>query len=284
MELSIIIINHNTRALTEQTVESVLRTVRKTAYEIVVVDNSNDSGEYFRSSDPHVTVLERVENHGFGHACNLGAGQAQGKYLLFLNSDTIAGEQAIDESAAYIRRHEDVGVLGVRTYLASGQFDAGCRRGFPTPAASLYYFLGLDQKHPESRKYGAYHQTFLPEDQTSETDCVSGAYLMMPHHLFNELGGFDEDFFMYGEDVDLCYRVKQRGYKVVYYADAQIVHLKGESGLKGKSKDIIFHFHNAMKLFYRKHYQKKYSIFVTAAVYLGIWAKYHFAMLRRKKG
>lgn len=283
MDLSIVIVNYNTKSLTAQTVDSVLQTAKETAFEIIVADNSTDSDQRYRNNDPRVTVLELAENKGFGHACNLGAAHARGDYLLFLNSDTIVGEAAIDRSAAYIRSDERIGILGIRTYLADGTFDAGCRRGFPTPMASLYYFLGFDKKHPDSHKYGAYHQTFLREDETADTDCVSGAYLMMPRPLFENLGGFDEAFFMYGEDVDLCYRVKERGERVVYFAGAQILHLKGSSGLRGKSKEIIYHFHNAMKLFYRKHYKKKYSIFVTAAVYLGIWAKYRLALRKRAK-
>ena len=202
---------------------------------------------------------------------------------MFLNSDTIAGEGAIDKSVSFLQSAENIGALGIRTYLRDGTFDAGCRRGFPTPAASLYYFLGFDKRHPESCKYGAYHQTFLSENETAEVDCVSGAYLMMPRKVFEELGGFDEEFFMYGEDVDLCYRIKEKNYRVIYYAQASILHLKGESGLKAKSKEIVYHFYHAMKLFYRKHYKKKYNVFVTALVYMGIEGKYRLTLLQRKR-
>lgn len=282
MNLSVVIVNYNTRELTAQAVRSVLNTAKEISVEIVVVDNSDDSKECFTSEVPSVVVLKDVPNHGFGHACNVGAREASGDYLLFLNSDTIVHEGALDRSFAYLEADSSVGALGIRTLLADGTLDHGCKRGFPTPAASLYYFMGLDKKHPESKKYGAYRQTFLDEHETADTDCVSGAYLMMPRALFEELGGFDEVFFMYGEDIDLCYRIKEKGYRVVYFAGGAITHLKGESGLRAKSKTVLYHFYNAMKLFYRKHYRKRYNIFVTAAVYLGIWLKYHLALLQRQ--
>ncbi len=283
MDLSVIIINYNTKELTGQAVASVRETVKSTSCEVIVIDNSSEPEERYQNDADGVVVLSGVENRGFGNACNLGAAQAKGEYLLFLNSDAIAHPEAIDRTVKYLREHPEVGALGIRMLLEDGTLDRGCERGFPTPSASLYYFLGLDKKYPESRKYGAYHQTFLPDDQTAETDCVSGAYLMMPRSFFLELGGFDEIFFMYGEDIDLCYRVKEAGKKVVYYADASVTHLKGASGLHSKSKEAIYHFHRAMKLFYRKHYWKKYNIFVSAAVYFGIWAKYHLALLTAKK-
>ena len=282
IELSVIIINYNTKKLTEQAVESVWDTVKETSVEVIVVDNSSNPSERYRSNLPGVVLLDEVENNGFGNACNLGAAKAKGDYLLFLNSDTIVHPQALDLTVRYLKEHTDVGAVGIRTYLKDGSFDHGCKRGFPTPSASLYYFLGMDKKHPESKKYGAYRQAFLPEDQTAETDCVSGSYLMMPRAFFEEIGGFDETFFMYGEDVDLCFRVKEAGRKVVYFADASITHLKGASGLHTKSRDVIYHFHNAMKIFYRKHYKKKYNIFVTAAVYLGIWVKYRLTLFKMK--
>ncbi len=283
MDVSVVIINFNTKELTAQAVKSVQDTVKKASCEIIVVDNSSDPAECYQASLPGVTVLTGVENRGFGHACNLGAAHAQGDLLLFLNSDTVVHPEAIDRTADYLKGHPEVGVVGIRTLLEDGTFDHGCKRGFPTPAASLYYFLGMDKKHPDSKKYGAYRQTFLPEDKTAETDCVSGSYMLMPRLFFEELGGFDETFFMYGEDIDLCFRVREAGKKVVYFAEASITHLKGASGLHTKSKEVVYHFHHAMKIFYRKHYLKKYNVFVTAAVYSGIWAKYRLTLLKMKR-
>lgn len=284
MDLSIVIINFNTRALTEQTVRSVFDSTKEVVYEIILVDNSTKPEEKMpEPEDSRVILLTDVENKGFGNACNLGAAKARGEYVLFLNSDTIIHDGALDRCMDYLRSNPGVGGLGIHTLLRDGTLDHGCRRGFPTPMASLYYFTGMDRRHPESRKYGAYRQTFLDENETSDTDCVSGAFLMMPRAVFEQLGGFDERFFMYGEDVDLCYRIKEAGFRVVYFAGASMTHLKGSSGLHTKSKTVIYHFHHAMTLFYDKHYKKKYNFLVTWLVHLGVWLKYRLTLLKMKR-
>lgn len=283
MDLSIVIVNHNTKKLTEQTIESVIRSTHTIKYEIIVVDNSSDQQERYQSVDGWpVILIPNVENKGFGHACNLGSKQAIGDAVLFLNSDTIVHEGALDRSVSYLKEHKEIGVLGIRTLLADGTLDHGCKRGFPTPANALYYYLGMDKRHPDNKKYGAYRQTFVDEHQTSEVDAVSGSFLLMPREVLNLVGGFDEEFFMYGEDLDLCYRVKKKGYQVVYYADAQMTHLKGQSGLHAKSKEVIFHFYNSMILFYKKHYIRQYNILVTCMVYCGVWLKYLLTILKSK--
>lgn len=283
MDLSIVIINFNTRELTEQTVRSVFDSTKEVTFEIILVDNSTKQEEKLpEPKDSRVVLLPDVENKGFGNACNLGAAKARGDYLLFLNSDTIVHDGALDRCVDYLHGSPDVGGLGIRTLLKDGTLDHGCKRGFPTPMASLYYFTGMDRRHPESRKYGAYRQTFLNETETNDTDCVSGAFLMMPRTVFEQLGGFDERFFMYGEDIDLCYRIKEAGFRVVYFAEASMTHLKGSSGLHTKSKTVIYHFHHAMILFYDKHYKKEYNFFVTWLVHLGVWLKYGITLLKMK--
>jgi GT2 family glycosyltransferase len=283
VDLSIVIVNHNTKKLTEQTIDSVIQSTRTLQYEIIVVDNSNNPQERYQSvAGQPVILIPNVENKGFGHACNLGSKQAIGEAVLFLNSDTILHEGALDRSVAYLRDHKEVGALGIRTLLADGTLDHGCKRGFPTPANALYYYLGMDRRHPESKKYGAYRQTFVDEHTTSEVDAVSGSFLLIPREVLQAVGGFDEEFFMYGEDLDLCYRIKKKGYRVVYYADAQMTHLKGQSGLHTKSKEVIYHFYNAMILFYKKHYIRQYNILITCMVYCGVWLKYLLTVLKSK--
>ena len=283
MDVSVILINHNTRALTYQAVLSVIRATHAVSFEIIVVDNSDNVQEQLMSfNDDRVRILPPVENLGFAHGCNIGAKYASGRYLLYLNSDTIVHDGALDKAVAFIKSHPDIGVLGIQTRLSDGTLDNGCKRGFPTPAASLYYFLGLDKKHPESRKYGAYHQTFLSDDETNDVDAVSGSFLLTPRMLMQDLGGFDEAFFMYGEDLDLCYRVKEKGWRVVYFADAVMTHLKGQSGLHQKSKRVIKAFYDAMLLFYNKHYRQKYSRLTTLLVYAGVKLKYTFTLFKSK--
>ncbi len=281
--VSIIIVNYNTKALCSQTIQTVLETVQNASYEVLVVDNSSEEQERYDAQDPHVIVFSGIENRGFGHACNWGARHAKGKYLLFLNSDTLLDPHALDDSIAYMEAHPDIGALGIRTTLADGRFDAGCKRGFPTPVNSLCYFLGLDRRYPNHPKFGGYHLTYLSIEETHDVDAVSGAFLLVPRDLFLQLDGFDEDFFMYGEDLDLCYRIKEQGKRVVYYAQAHMVHLKGQSGLSDKSPKVIQSFYQAMRLFYDKHYLDRYSCITTGLVHGAIRCKYYLAM-RNNKG
>ncbi len=266
--LSIVIINHNTPFLAEAAIASVISHTRAVDYEIIVVNNGEEAKSVI-PRDPRVkSVL--AENKGFGHACNAGAAAACGELLLFLNPDTLVREGTLDACAAYMREHSDIGALGVQTRLESGAFDHGCKRGFPTPWASLCYFTKLDRLFPRSRTFGQYRQTFVPEDAICGVDAVSGAFLMTTRAAFSDIGGFDEAFFMYGEDLDLCFRIKLTGRRVVYFGRAQITHLKGESGMKARSKAVINHFYNAMELFYDKHYKARYGALMEFFVSRGI--------------
>lgn len=281
--ISIILVNYNAQDLTAQAVESIFAVCPDILFEIIVVENGSDAAQKYFCTHERVRILRDIENRGFGHACNIGAQHAAGAFLLFLNNDTIMHTGTLEVAAQYLRDHPAVGALSVRVLLADGTLDHACKRGFPTPMSSLYYFTGLDKKFPENQKIGAYRQTFVPETAVCKVDAVTGAFLMMPRHVFSELNGFDESFFMYGEDIDLCYRVNQLGYQVIYYGKATITHLKGQSGLHKSSKKVIYHFYDSMKHFYRKHYQKKYNPWVTAAVYGGIQLKYWLTLTRMKK-
>lgn len=276
-------INYNARDLTANAVESIFLAAPAVRFEIIVVENGTKTEERYQSEHPNVIVLRDIENKGFGHACNVGAQHAKGEFLLFLNNDTLMHPQTLDLCVEYLKEHQDVGALSARTLLRDGTLDHGCKRGFPTPMASLYYFAGMDKRYPESRKYGVYRQTFVPEDSISEVDAGTGAFLMMPNTIFQKVNGFDEQFFMYAEDIDLCYRVKELGYKIVYYGKASLTHLKGQSGLHTKSKQSIFYFYDSMWLFYKKHYVKKYPFFVTWAVWLGIHMKYRLTLWKRRR-
>ncbi len=284
MDLSIIMINYNTPKLTEQAVSSIFSCRPTVEFEIIIVDNSEDPAQRYSDNRPGVTVLSGVENRGFGNACNFGARRAAGKYLLFLNSDTLMHSGTLEQCVRYLLKHPGTGALGTRTILKDGTLDHACKRGFPTPLAAFYYFTGLDKLRPTSRKLGAYRATWLDEEAVGEVDSVAGSFLMMPKNIFEKTHGFDETFFMYGEDLDLCFRVKQLGYSVVYYGKASISHLKGQSGLHTKSKTVAFHFYHAMKLFYLKHYSVKYPHVVKAAVFCAIKLKYRLALAKIRKG
>ncbi len=283
MDLSVIIVNFNTRALTRQSIDSIIKNTSGIDYEIIVVDNSTEEDQKYTNADSKTVKVINVQNHGFGHACNIGAGISLGKYLLFLNSDTLINDNSLYKCIKYIEADSRIGVLGARILLRDGTLDHGCKRGFPTPMAALYYYTGMDRRFPESRKFGAYRQTFLNELEINEVDSVSGAFLMIGKEVYHKIKGFDEAFFMYGEDLDLCYRVKEEGKKVVYYPEAVIIHLKGQSGLHKSSKTVIYHFYNAMILFYNKHYKGKYNIFTTTAIYSAIKIKYYLTLFKSRR-
>lgn len=282
MELSIILINYNTKDLISKTIASIFQTVLETKYEIIVADNSSDEEQRYHSEDKRVRVLPPIENKGFSNACNLAAKKAKAPYLLFLNSDAILKVRSVDESLDYLKQQDDVGALGIRMLSPDGTLDHGCKRGFPTPMASFYYFTGMDKRHPDSKKYGWYRQTFIKDRTIADVDSISGAFFMMPTKIFKEMNGFDEDYFMYGEDLDLCYRIKKAGYRVVYYGKVLFIHLKGESGMK-KDPETLSHFYEAMHIFYNKHYQSLYKPITSRAVHAAIQLKYKLAVFKAKR-
>lgn len=278
MDLSIVIVNYNTRILTTQTVKSVIASTRGIDYEIIVVDNSSKVSEYFEMEDKCIKILSKVDNKGFGHACNIGANIAIGRYILFLNSDTIMSDGTLKGAVEYMDMHSDIGCLGIKTLLKDGSFDHGCKRGFPTPFNSLCYVMKLDKLFPKIQKFGGYTLNYLSPDETNEVDSVSGAFMLIPRRVIGKVGLFDESIFMYGEDIDLCYRIKQAGFKVVYYADVSMTHLKGQSGLHTKNTLVIKHFHNGIKRFYDMYYRDKYNIAVTFLMHLAINIRYILAL------
>lgn len=259
MDLSIIMINHNTKNLTEQAIASILQTGTVYSYEIIVVDNSDKPEEKVVYQDPHVVILPDVENKGFAHGCNAGVAVARGEYYLFLNSDTIMQPDTLDMSLLYMKTHKAVGGFGVKLVLADGTLDHACRRGFPTPWNALCYFSKIDRVFPKAKVFNGYCLRYLSDSTMHEIDAVNGAYLLMPKSVYEQTGGFDETFFMYGEDLDLCYKIHLAGYKVVYDPLLTCTHLKGKSGRASKNPFVQYHFYNAMLIFYERYYSGKYG-------------------------
>lgn len=266
MDLSIVIINHNTKKLTEQTVRSILESRPTISYEIIIVDNSTKEAERYTAEYDRVLIMPPVENKGFSHGCNTGAAIAKGEYILFLNSDTIMQQDTLDQSIIYLRKHSEIGCLGVQMVLEDGALDHACKRGFPTPWNALCYFGHLDRLFPKIPFFNGYRLNHLDRNQIHQVDAVTGAYMMMPKKLYEKLGGFSEAYFMYGEDLDLCWRVKDAGYQVVYYAPVQCVHLKGKSGRASNNPVVQYHFYNAMLIFYERYYDDKYPKWLTGMI------------------
>lgn len=290
MKLSIIIVNYNTYTLTKQTIDSVLEKKLPFEYEIMLVDNASIDDSMVKLQEDYKGIITEGllnitlndANLGFAKANNIGMKKSKGEYILLLNSDTYIVEDCLQQCMQYIERYNTeaaiqgeneckIGALGCKVILPDGTLDHACKRGFPTPRASLYYFLKLHKR--DKVKYGLYDALHLDENEVGEVDCLMGAFMLMPRHVLDQVGLLDEDFFMYGEDIDLCYRIKEGGYKIMYYPEASIIHYKGGSSKKRRTK-VIYDFHNAMWIFYKKHYIKTYSLWINSLVYVGIWAKY----------
>lgn len=271
-DLSIIIVNYRTYQLTRQTLESVLEKDHPFDYQIYLVDDHSGDGSLEKLQQEFhgmelITFIASPENRGFAHANNLALEQINSRYVLLLNSDTQIIGDCLEKCLEYMAKDPEVGVLGCKVLLPDGRLDLACRRSFPTFSVSFYRMTGLSKLFPHSRRFGQYNLTYLDEDETYPVDCVVGAFMMVRWITIHEVGLLDEDFFMYGEDIDWCYRIKSAGWKIIYYSPAQILHHKGGSGANEK---LLNEFYRSMYLFYKKHYQMQYSWYVTALTYGGI--------------
>jgi len=255
LKLSVIIVNYNVKYFLEQCLCSVEKACKNIAAEIIVVDNNSTDGsmDFLPQRFPAVNFIWNAVNVGFAKANNQALATAQGEYILFLNPDTIVPEDCFENCIRFFQSHQQVGALGVRMIDGSGKFLKESKRAFPSPLTSLYKLTGLTKLFPRSKSFGKYHLGHLSENENHEVDVLAGAYMMMPAKLLNDIGSFDETFFMYGEDVDLSYRVQKAGYKNYYFAESTIIHFKGESTKKG-SLNYVRLFYSAMSLFVKKHY------------------------------
>jgi GT2 family glycosyltransferase len=282
IDLSIIIVNYNTKQLTIQVLKSVYSSQTTYSYETIVVDNaSTEKGleDEISRRFPQVTFIANQSNLGFSKANNQGVRIANGKYILLLNSDTIMESDTVQIMLDYMELNPKVGASGCKILLPDGSLDKACKRGFPNPEASLYFFLNLHKLFPNSAKFNQYQLGHLDPNEEHSVDSLVGAFMLVRRAAIEQVGLLDEDFFMYGEDIDWCYRIKQAGWINSYYPYATILHLKGASS-KRKPFKIIYEFHRAMWLFYNKHYKDRYSFFVSLLVYLGVSFKLTLSLLR----
>lgn len=283
MDVSILIVNYNTRQLTLDCLRSVYASETEFTYEVIVIDNDSkdDSVQAIRQEFPLVKLIENTENTGFAKANNQGMAAAQGRYVLLLNSDTVIQRDTLQTMVAFMDRNPITGASGCKIILPDGSLDKACKRGFPTPSASFYYAFGLSKLFPNEPRFNQYQLGYLDPDQEYPVDCLVGAFMLVRRETIEQVGGLDETFFMYGEDIDWCYRIKQAGWGIHYYPRTTIVHYKGGSARRRPFK-IIYEFHRAMILFHRKHYRKKYNILVNGAVYAGVGLKMLLALLTNR--
>lgn len=268
MDLSVVIVNYQTFELTKNTINSILEYDYPFSLEIFVVDNASSDDSLARLKDyfkGNVKFIASEENNGFAAGNNQALRQAGGKYQLLLNSDTIVWENTLKDIYDYMERNEDVGACGCRVLLENGELDKACKRSFPNVKNSFFRLFHI----PTNSKDDNYNLTDLPDDEVYEIDCLTGAFMFIRKTALDEIGLLDETFFMYGEDIDLCYRIKKAGWKIIYYGESKITHLKGASSKKQKSK-LIYEFYRAMYIYYKKHHAKESVFIVNWVVYLGI--------------
>ena len=268
MDLSIVILNYQTFELTKNTINSIFEYEYPFSYEVLLVDNASGDDSLSRLKDyfkDNVIFIESRENNGFAAGNNQALKIAKGKYQLLLNSDTIVWENTLESIYYYMEKHTDVGATGCRVLLENGDLDKACKRSFPNVKNSFFRLFHI----PTKSKDDNYNLDSLPDDGVYEIDCLTGAFMFIRKEALDEVGFLDETFFMYGEDIDLCFRIKQAGWKIVYYGKSKITHFKGASSKKQKSK-LIYEFYRAMYVYYKKHYAHESFFITNFIVYFGI--------------
>ena len=278
MQLSIIIVNYNSKLLLEQCIGSIKKAIQKIDSEIIVVDNNSSDGskEYLPAKLTGIKFIFNSENTGFAKACNQGFKNSSGKYILFLNPDTILTETCLTDCISFFETHPDAGAVGIRMVDIKRTFLKESKRGFPSPVTSFYKLFGLASIFPGSKTFAKYYQGHLPEKENNPVEVVSGAFMMIRREVFEKVNGFDEDFFMYGEDIDLSIRIRRSGYKNYYLGAISVTHIKG--GSTTYNYKYVRDFYGAMKLFVKKHYSKKPAWFILL-LYAGINLRKLIAMI-----
>ncbi len=289
LRLSIIILSYNTKDITLKCLESVYKSLN-TNSEVIVVDNASTDGSQkalkdFSQGRENFRLIENKKNLGYPAGNNQAVKRASGQFILLLNSDVIIERLNFDKILNYLDEHKDTGVLTVRVLLNSGQIDPASHRGFPTVWNSFCYFLHLEKLFASvpflNKIFCGYHLSWNNLNSIHEIDSPNGAFYLTRKDILDKVGGFDEHFFMYGEDLDLSYRIKKLGYKITYYPLYQVTHLKYVSGLKkdniATKKATKKYFFEAMKIFYQKHYASTSPFLLNKLIYFFIELKYRFS-------
>jgi GT2 family glycosyltransferase len=255
MQLSVIILNYNVRYFLEQCVLSVQNALRGLDAEIIVVDNNSSDGScaMMKARFPGIRLIENKENSGFPKGNNIGVSYARGEYLCILNPDTVVAEDTFVKVLAFAKKQNDLGIVGVRLIDGTGNFLPESKRGVPTPFVAFTKIASLYKLFPKSESFGKYYASHLGENETGKVDILVGAFMVMQRDLYVEVGGFDEDCFMYSDDIDLSYMVLQKGKSNYYFHETSVIHYKGESTVKDET--YMRRFQQAMHFFYKKHFE-----------------------------
>ncbi len=282
MELSVIIVNYNVKHFLEQCLHSVIKASKNLNVELFVVDNNSADGsvQLIRNKFPQVELIENKINLGFSKANNQAILKSVGKYVLLLNPDTVVEEDTFHKIIAFMDEHPDAGGLGVKMIDGKGGFLPESKRGLPTPWVAFYKMFGLAKVFPRSKKFGKYHLSYLAENETHEVDVLAGAFMLLRKSVLDETGLLDESFFMYGEDIDLSYRIQLAGYKNYYFPETTIIHYKGESTKKG-SLNYVKVFYNAMIIFAHKHFSVGKAGAFVLLIHLAIYFRAFLSLGKR---
>jgi len=273
MKLTVVIVNYNVRHFLDQCLQSVFRSLKNIDGEVYVVDNHSVDGsvEMLREQFPQVKLIDNKDNVGFSKANNQAIRKSKGEYVLLLNPDTVVEEDTFKVCIDFMDAHEDAGALGVKLIDGKGSFLPESKRGLPTPEVAFYKISGLSKIFPKSKRFGKYHLGYLPENETNEIEILSGAFMFIRKAALEKTGLLDETFFMYGEDIDLSYRITESGYKIYYHPNTRVIHYRGES-TKKSSVNYVFVFYQAMIIFANKHFMpgraRLFSLIIQLAVYL----------------
>jgi GT2 family glycosyltransferase len=282
MKLSVVIVNYNVKHFLEQCLLSVLKAMEGLQGEILVVDNNSVDGsvEMVTRKFPTVKLIVNNFNAGFSKANNQAIKQSSGEYVLLLNPDTVVEEDTFKKVIRFMDEHPDAGGLGVYMMDGKGRFLPESKRGLPSPGVAFWKLSGLSALFPKSKIFGKYHLTYLDKNQIHSVDVLSGAFMLLRRSALDKTGLLDEDFFMYGEDIDLSYRITKAGYKNYYFPETRIIHYKGES-TKKSSVNYVLVFYKAMVIFARKHFSSGHAALFSLLINLAVWIRAGAALLYR---
>lgn len=298
IDLSIIVLSFNTKELLRECLASIKKNAPPTLRsELIVVDNASIDGsaDVVRSEFPKITLIENKENVGYTKGNNMAIKKAKGRYVLFLNTDTVVHKNTLETMVDFMDEYKDAGTATCRVELPNGKLDDSCHRGFPTPWRALLHFTGLSKLFPNSMLLNGYHLGWRDLNKIHQIDSCSGAFMIVRRSAGEEVGWWDEDFFWYGDDLDFCYRLKKKGWKVYFVPTVKILHYKGVSGgIKSISQHLTRATRQtrlratkarfeAMKIFYQKHYMNKYPKPITWLVIQGIEFKLTLALKKLQK-
>lgn len=282
MKLSIVIVNYNVKYFLEQCLHSVRKATLNLDAEVFVVDNNSVDGslEMLSQKFPEVKLIANKDNLGFSRANNQAIAKSSGEYVLLLNPDTVVEDDTFTKVVQFMDEHSEAGGLGVKMVDGQGKFLPESKRGLPTPSVAFYKIFGLSKIFPKSKLFGKYHLGYLDKEKTHEVEILSGAFMLLRKSVLDKIGLLDETFFMYGEDIDLSYRIIKAGYKNYYFPGTRIIHYKGES-TKKSSVNYVVVFYNAMIIFARKHFSAKNARTFSFLINLAVYFRAFIAILNR---